>query len=42
MRGSNDSPSGTDGCVRNPGKENENEEDEEYSETTPEINNSTK
>ena len=42
MHGSNDSPSETDGCVRNLGKEHENEEDEEYSETTPKINDSIK
>ena len=38
--GSDDSPSETDGCVRNLDKEHKNEEDEEYSETTPEINDS--
>ena len=42
MHGSNDSPSETDGCVRNLGKENKNEEYEEYIETTPEISDSIK
>ena len=32
---SDDSPSKTDGCASNLGKEHNNEEDEEYSETTP-------
>ena len=41
-RGYDDYPSATDGCVRNLGEEHENEEDEEYSETTPEINYSIK
>ena len=40
--GSDYYPSETDGCVRNLGKEHENEEYEEYSETTPEINDSIK
>ena len=37
-RGSDDSPSETDGCVRNLAKEHENEEDEEFKEDTSEIN----
>ena len=37
-----DSPSETDACVRNLEEEHENEEDEEYSETTTEINDSIK
>ena len=41
-RGPNDSPSETDGCARNLGEEYENEEDEEHSENTPEINDSIK
>ena len=40
--GSDDSPSATDGCVRNLGEEDKNEEYKEYSETTPEINDSMK
>ena len=36
--GSYDSPSKTDGCARNLAKEHENEEDEEFSEDTSEIN----
>ena len=39
-RGSNDSPRETDVCARNMGKEHENEEDDEFSENTPEINDS--
>ena len=41
-RESDDSLSETDGCVGNLGKEHRNEEDEEYSETTPEVNHSIK
>ena len=41
-RGSNDSPSETDGRERNLWEEHENEEDEEFSENTPEINDSIK
>ena len=41
-RGSNDSPSETDGCARNLGKEHENEEDEEFSENNFEIYDSIK
>ena len=36
--GSDDSPSETDGCVRNLSKEHENEEDEEFKEDNFEIN----
>ena len=39
---SNYYPSETDGCARNLGEELNNEEDEEYSETTPEVNDSIK
>ena len=41
-RVSDDSPRETDGCAINLGKEHENEQDEEYSEATPEINDSIK
>ena len=41
-RGSDDSPSETDGYARNLVKEHENEEDEEVSEKNPEINESIK
>ena len=36
--GSDDSPSETDGCVRNLAEEHENEEDEEFKEDTSKIN----
>ena len=41
-RRSDDSPSETDGRTRNRGKEHENEEDEELSGKTPEIDDSIK
>ena len=37
--GSDDSPSETDGCVRNLVKKHESQEDEEFKEYTSEINN---
>ena len=37
-RGYNDSPSETDGCARNLSKEYKNEEYEEFSENTSEVN----
>ena len=37
-RGSDDSPSETDTCVRNLANEHENEEDEEFKKDTSEIN----
>ena len=39
---SNDSPSDTYGCARNLGNEHKHEEYEEYIETPPEYNDSTK
>ena len=36
------SPGETDGCARNMGKEHKNEEDSEYSEPTPDINDGIK
>ena len=41
-RGCNDSPSETDGCASNLGKEHENEEDDEVIGNTPEIKDSIK
>ena len=41
-RESDDFPSDIDGCARNLDDEHKNEEDEEYTETTPEENNSIK
>ena len=41
-RSSNDFPSETDGCAKNLGKEHENEKGEEFSENTPQINDSIK
>ena len=41
-RGSDNYPSATGGSERNLGKEHENEQDEEFSENTSEINDSIK